>query len=105
MQLPLLGLGPEQKAMEVFLGTWNGKAEMKPGPFGPGGSATGGPGLAPSSDDSGGCGCRVDTDERGARAIAVSTGPTPAETLAAERPDALFSDFSDVAAAAEAILR
>lgn len=41
----------------------------------------------------------------GARAIAVSTGPTPAEKLAAERPDALFADFSDVAAAAEAILR
>jgi phosphoglycolate phosphatase-like HAD superfamily hydrolase len=41
----------------------------------------------------------------GARAIAVSTGPTPAEKLAAERPDALFADFSDVGAAAEAILR
>lgn len=41
----------------------------------------------------------------GARAIAVSTGPTPAAKLAAERPDALFPDFSDVAAAAEEILR
>ena len=40
----------------------------------------------------------------GARTIAVATGPTPAETLAAERPHALFSDFSDVDAAAEAIL-
>lgn len=41
----------------------------------------------------------------GARAIAVATGPTPAEKLAAERPDALFADFSDVEAAATAILR
>jgi phosphoglycolate phosphatase len=41
----------------------------------------------------------------GARAIAVATGPTPAEKLAAEKPDALFGDFSDVGAAAEAILR
>ncbi len=41
----------------------------------------------------------------GARSIAVSTGPTPAERLAAEKPDALFSDFSDVEAAMEAILR
>jgi len=40
----------------------------------------------------------------GARAIAVATGPTPAEKLAAERPEALFSDFSDVERAAEAIL-
>lgn len=40
----------------------------------------------------------------GARTIAVATGPTRAETLAAERPDALFSDFSDVDAAARAIL-
>jgi phosphoglycolate phosphatase len=39
-----------------------------------------------------------------ARAIAVATGPTPAERLAAERPDALFSDFADVERAAEAIL-
>ena len=41
----------------------------------------------------------------GARAIAVATGPTPAEKLAAERPDALFADFSDLEAAATAILR
>jgi len=40
----------------------------------------------------------------GARAIAVATGPTPAEKLAVERPEALFSDFSDVERAAEAIL-
>jgi phosphoglycolate phosphatase-like HAD superfamily hydrolase len=41
----------------------------------------------------------------GACAIAVATGPTAPEKLAAERPDALFTDFSDVDAAAEAILR
>lgn len=41
----------------------------------------------------------------GARSIAVATGPTPVEKLAAEKPDALFGDFSDVGAAAEAILR
>lgn len=41
----------------------------------------------------------------GARAVAVATGPTAPEKLAAERPDALFADFSDVDAAAEAILR
>jgi len=41
----------------------------------------------------------------GARAIAVATGPTPAEKLESERPDALFADFSDVEAAREAILR
>lgn len=41
----------------------------------------------------------------GARAIGVATGPTTIEKLAAERPDALFADFSDVDAAAEAILR
>jgi len=40
----------------------------------------------------------------GARTVAVATGPTPAERLAAERPNALFQDFSDVRAAAEAIL-
>jgi phosphoglycolate phosphatase len=40
----------------------------------------------------------------GARTIAVATGPTPAEKLAAERPHALFSDFSDVDAATKAIL-
>ncbi|MDQ5858317.1 MAG: HAD hydrolase-like protein [Acidobacteriota bacterium] len=41
----------------------------------------------------------------GARAIAVATGPTPVEKLQAEKPDALFADFSDVEAAREAILR
>jgi len=41
----------------------------------------------------------------GARTIAVATGPTSAEALAAERPDALFLDFSDVDAAREAILQ
>ena len=40
----------------------------------------------------------------GARAIAVATGPTPAEKLAAERPHALFFDFSDVETAVGAIL-
>jgi phosphoglycolate phosphatase-like HAD superfamily hydrolase len=40
----------------------------------------------------------------GARAIAVATGPTPAGKLAAEGPDRIFADFSDVEAAAEAIL-
>ena len=40
----------------------------------------------------------------GVRAIAVATGPTSADRLAAERPDALFSDFSDVDAAFQAIL-
>jgi phosphoglycolate phosphatase len=40
----------------------------------------------------------------GTRSIAVATGPTPAEKLAAERPDALFSDFNDVSRVAEAIL-
>jgi phosphoglycolate phosphatase-like HAD superfamily hydrolase len=40
----------------------------------------------------------------GARTIAVATGPTSVETLAAERPHALFSDFSDLRAASEAIL-
>jgi phosphoglycolate phosphatase len=38
------------------------------------------------------------------RAVAVATGPTPAELLAAERPDALLPDFSDVEAAIGAIL-
>lgn len=41
----------------------------------------------------------------GARAIAVATGPTPAEKLAAERPEALFADFSDVEKTADAILQ
>lgn len=40
----------------------------------------------------------------GARAIAVATGPTPAEKLRAEGPDALFADFADVDAACGAIL-
>lgn len=40
----------------------------------------------------------------GVRAVAVATGPTPAEKLRAERPDALFADFTDVEAAREAIL-
>ena len=40
----------------------------------------------------------------GARTIAVATGPTSAEALATERPHALFQDFSDVSAAAQAIL-
>jgi phosphoglycolate phosphatase len=40
----------------------------------------------------------------GARTIAVATGPTPPEKLEAERPHALFPDFSDVDAATEAIL-
>lgn len=40
----------------------------------------------------------------GARAVAVATGPTPAEMLRAEGPDALFADFTDVEAAREAIL-
>jgi len=40
----------------------------------------------------------------GARAVAVATGPTSAERLAGERPHALFADFSDVEAVAEAIL-
>jgi phosphoglycolate phosphatase-like HAD superfamily hydrolase len=40
----------------------------------------------------------------GVRAVAVATGPTPAERLAAEKPDALLSDFSDLRAARQAIL-
>ena len=32
--------GPEHKRMEHFLGKWTGSAEMKPGPFGPGGKMT-----------------------------------------------------------------
>jgi hypothetical protein len=36
--------------------------------------------------------------------VAVATGPTTAERLAAEKPDALLPDFSDVDAAMEAIL-
>jgi len=34
----------------------------------------------------------------------VATGPTPAEMLRAERPDALLADFSDLEAGLEAIL-
>lgn len=41
----------------------------------------------------------------GVRAVAVATGPTPAERLAQEGPDALFPDFSDVEASVEAILQ
>jgi phosphoglycolate phosphatase-like HAD superfamily hydrolase len=40
----------------------------------------------------------------GVRAIAVATGPTPADRLAAESPDALFASFEDVDAAVAAIL-
>jgi len=40
----------------------------------------------------------------GVRSVAVATGPTPAERLASERPDALLPDFSDVDAGLEAIL-
>src|SRR5262245_9252036 len=32
--------GPEHQKLARFVGTWNGKAEMKPGPFGPGGPMT-----------------------------------------------------------------
>jgi phosphoglycolate phosphatase-like HAD superfamily hydrolase len=40
----------------------------------------------------------------GVRSIAVATGPTRPERLAAERPDALFESFADVDRAMEAIL-
>jgi phosphoglycolate phosphatase len=40
----------------------------------------------------------------GVRSVAVATGPTPAETLAAEGPDALVPDFSNLDASLEAIL-
>ncbi len=40
----------------------------------------------------------------GVRSVAVATGPTPAELLAAREPDALLEDFSDVEAAVKAIL-
>lgn len=40
----------------------------------------------------------------GVRAVAVATGPTRPEALAAERPDALLADFSHVEDAFEAIL-
>ncbi|HKR33455.1 MAG TPA: DUF1579 family protein [Steroidobacteraceae bacterium] len=32
--------GPEQKALGYFAGKWTSEAEMKPGPFGPGGKMT-----------------------------------------------------------------
>ena len=41
----------------------------------------------------------------GVRAVAVATGITSPERLAAEKPDALFQDFSDTERAFEAILR
>lgn len=41
----------------------------------------------------------------GVRALAVATGPTPAERLLAAGPDAFFQDFSDVDRAMEEILR
>jgi phosphoglycolate phosphatase-like HAD superfamily hydrolase len=41
----------------------------------------------------------------GLRSIAVATGPTSAEKLAAESPTALFTDFADVDRAVEAILQ
>ncbi len=40
----------------------------------------------------------------GVRAVAVATGPTPADRLAAEGPDALVADFADTGRALEAIL-
>ena len=40
----------------------------------------------------------------GVRAVAVATGPTSSERLAAERPDALLPDFSNVGEAMGAIL-
>lgn len=40
----------------------------------------------------------------GVRTIAVATGPTRAERLEAEKPDALFQNFADVDRAVEAIL-
>jgi phosphoglycolate phosphatase len=41
----------------------------------------------------------------GVRSIAVATGPTPAEQLLHEEPDAFFENFSDVDRAVEEILR
>ena len=32
--------GPEHKVIEYFIGKWTGQAEVKPGPFGPGGKMT-----------------------------------------------------------------
>lgn len=40
----------------------------------------------------------------GVRAVAVATGPTPSERLAAAEPDVLLRDFADVEAGLEAIL-
>ncbi len=40
----------------------------------------------------------------GVRAVAVATGITSPERLAAERPDALMTDFADTERALEAIL-
>jgi len=40
----------------------------------------------------------------GVKAVAVATGPTPREALAAERPDELLPDFSDLSRALDAIL-
>jgi phosphoglycolate phosphatase-like HAD superfamily hydrolase len=40
----------------------------------------------------------------GVRTVAVATGPTKREALAAQRPDALLPDCSDVDSALEAIL-
>jgi phosphoglycolate phosphatase len=40
----------------------------------------------------------------GVRAVAVATGPTPGDALAAERPDELLADFSDLSRSLEAIL-
>jgi phosphoglycolate phosphatase-like HAD superfamily hydrolase len=40
----------------------------------------------------------------GVRAVAVATGVTPAETLAAEEPDALLRDFSDLGPALRAVM-
>lgn len=40
----------------------------------------------------------------GVRSVAVATGPTPAQRLADQGPDALLASFADVGAAREAIL-
>jgi hypothetical protein len=32
--------GPEQKAMQYFVGKWTSEGDLKPGPFGPGGKMT-----------------------------------------------------------------
>jgi phosphoglycolate phosphatase-like HAD superfamily hydrolase len=41
----------------------------------------------------------------GVRSVAVATGPTPADRLLGENPDAFFMDFSDVDRAVQEILR